>query len=88
MSKLYSLIALTFAISLNFYSLAQPQLWGTTNNGRSILAGTIFNLDTAGNNYQLQYDWSNLNDGKKTGAHQKLWGVVYICKKLTSRNSL
>jgi uncharacterized repeat protein (TIGR03803 family) len=75
--------ALIFAVTLNFKTLAQPQLWGTTNNGGSILAGTIFTLDTAGNNYQLQYDWNNLNDGKKphTGLlhanNDMLYGVTY-----------
>ena len=83
MSKIYSLTVILITAFLNSYSFAQPQLWGTTTSGGSILAGTIFTLDTAGNNYQLQYDWTNLNDGKKpqTGLlhanNDMLYGVTY-----------
>ncbi|HIP36192.1 MAG TPA: T9SS type A sorting domain-containing protein [Crocinitomix sp.] len=83
MSKTVYSIIIAIAILSSTYSLAQPQLWGTTNSGGSILAGTIFNLDTAGNNYQLQYDWISLSDGKKphTGllhaTNDMLYGVTY-----------
>ncbi len=67
----------------NLFSLAQPQLWGTTSSGGSTMSGTIFTLDTAGNNYNLVYDWTNLNDGKRphTGltyaSNDKFYGVTY-----------
>jgi uncharacterized repeat protein (TIGR03803 family) len=78
-----TLLALCALLIYHFNLHAQPQLWGTTNSGGSILAGTIFHLDTAGNNYNLIYDWQNLNDGKKphTGllqaSNEKLYGVTY-----------
>jgi uncharacterized repeat protein (TIGR03803 family) len=63
--------------------LAQPELWATTNNGGAILGGTIFKLDTAGNNYSLIYDWDELNNGKKPhcgllqASNEKLYGVTF-----------
>lgn len=43
----------------------QAQLWGTTSQGGSLNIGTIFNLDTAGNNYSLVYDWNSIVNGNK-----------------------
>jgi len=71
------------AILISNCLFAQPQLWGTTNNGGSTLSGTIFTLDTAGNNYNLEYDWQNLTDGKRPhsglifGTNEKFYGVTF-----------
>lgn len=68
---------------LSNYASSQSELWATTNNGGSILGGTIFKLDTAGNNYSLIYDWDNLSNGKRPhcGLMQanngKLYGVTF-----------
>jgi len=65
------------------FSFAQPELWGTTNDGGSTLSGTLFKLDTDGNNYGLTYDWQSLNLGKSphTGllqaSNDKLYGVTF-----------
>jgi uncharacterized repeat protein (TIGR03803 family) len=77
-------LTFTFIVILiSVFSIAQPQIWGTTSQGGGINAGTIFKLDTAGNNYSLEYDWLNLNNGKKPlsgliqATNNKLYGVAF-----------
>ena len=75
---LLTFILLTFSIS------AQQELWGTTRQGGSIFAGTIFKLDADGNNYALRYDWTDVINGKRPlcavteFSNGKLYGVTII----------
>jgi uncharacterized repeat protein (TIGR03803 family) len=77
-----NLIFFSFSF-LTITAYSQPELWGTTNNGGSIGSGTIFKLDTAGNNYSLEYDWQVLSDGKRPhcgviqASNDKLYGVAF-----------
>ena len=83
MYKIKISFTLLFWLTINNSLYAQPELWATTNNGGAILGGTIFKLDTAGNNYSVIYDWDDLDNGKRPhcgllqASNEKLYGVTY-----------
>ena len=76
------LLLLIYIVCFSFQVSAQQELWGTTNQGGAIFAGTIFKLDANGNNYDLRYEWTNVINGKRPlcavteFSNGKLYGVT------------